>query len=89
MCGGDGFIAHSQNTPKSRHSTRPLDEKSLTRRIAQISGGKLFGSAAFVSEMLGLFSEKVRSRSARARKVKGLGYASHGWMLAARLETAA
>ncbi len=67
----------------------PLDERALTRRIAQISGGKLFGSAAFVSKMLGFFSEKVRSRSARARKVKGLGYASHGWMLAARLEKAA
>ena len=67
----------------------PLDEGSLKGRIAQISGGKLFGSAAFVSEMLGVFSEKVRSRSARARKVKGLGYASHGWVLAARLEKAA
>ena len=67
----------------------PRIEESLFRRVAQISSGKVFGSAGFVAEMLGVFTEKVRSRSARARKVGGLGYASHGWVLAARLERAA
>lgn len=58
-------------------------------RIAQISGGVIIGSAEFVTEMLRRFSEKVRSRSARARAVEGMGYASHGWKLAARKENAA
>ncbi|MBR3221154.1 MAG: transposase [Kiritimatiellae bacterium] len=66
----------------------PLEEGRLMRRIAQVSCGKILGSAAFVAEMLGRFSDKVRSRSARARTVEGIGYASHGWKLAARLEAA-
>ena len=61
----------------------------LMRRIAQISSGKILGSAAFVAEMLGLFADRVRSRSARARAVDGIGFASHGWRLAAMLDAAA
>ena len=67
----------------------PHEEGRLMRRIAQVSCGKILGSAAFVSEMLWRFSDRVRSRSARARAVDGIGYASHGWRLAARLEAAA
>ena len=59
------------------------------RRIAQISSGKILGSAAFVAEMLGMFADRVRSRSARARAVEGIGFASHGWRLAAMLDKAA
>ena len=59
------------------------------RRVAQISSGKIFGSAVFVAEMLGLFADRVRSRSARARAVDGIGFASHGWRLAAMLDSAA
>ena len=67
----------------------PLEERSLMRRIAQIAGGRILGSAGFVAEMLGLFAERVRSRSARARAVEGVGFASHGWRLAARQVEAA
>ena len=67
----------------------PLEEGALMRRIAQISCGKILGSAAFVAEMLGLFADRVRSRSARARAVDGIGFASHGWRLAAMLDAAA
>ena len=67
----------------------PLAEGWLMRRVAQISSGKIFGSAAFVAEMLGRFADRVRSRSARAREVEGIGFASHGWRLAAMLEAAA
>ena len=67
----------------------PLVEGALMRRIAQISSGKILGSAAFVAEMLGLFADRVRSRSARARAVDGVGFASHGWRLAAMLDAAA
>ena len=58
-------------------------------RIVQISGGVIIGSAEFVTEMLRRFSDKVRSRSAKARVVEGVGYASHGWRLAAKKENAA
>ena len=57
------------------------------RRVVQFSSGKILGSAAFVAEMLGQFSDRVRSRSARA--VEGIVFASHGWRLAAMLEVAA
>ena len=67
----------------------PLVEAALMRRIVQFSSGKILGSAAFVAEMLGLFSDRVRSRSARAREVEGIGFASHGWRLAAMLDKAA
>ena len=67
----------------------PLEVGVLMKRIAQVSSGKILGSAAFVAEMLGVFAEKVRSRRARARRVKGLGFASHGWRLALELEKAA
>ncbi|MBQ1428233.1 MAG: hypothetical protein IIZ06_01070, partial [Kiritimatiellae bacterium] len=67
----------------------PLEEGALMRRIVQISCGKILGSAAFVAEMLGLFADRVRSRSARARAVDGVGFASHGWRLAAMLDAAA
>ena len=33
--------------------------------------------------------DRVRSRSARARAVEGVGFASHGWRLAAMLDKAA
>ena len=72
-----------------RSGDSPLVEAGLMRRIAQVSCGKLLGSAAFVAEMLRLFSGRVRSRSARAREVEGIGFASHGWRLAAMLEEAA
>ena len=66
----------------------PRMEEAASRRIAQVSCGKILGSAAFVAEMLGVFAEKVRSRSARARRVDGLGFASHGWKLAQELKAA-
>ena len=67
----------------------PLEEGALMRRIVQFSSGKILGSAAVVAEMLGVFSDRVRSRSARARPVEGVGFASHGWRLAAMLDKAA
>ena len=67
----------------------PQIENVFLKRIAQISGGKILGSAAFVSNMLLRFSDKMRSRSATARVVEAIGFASHGWKLAARLRVAA
>ena len=66
-----------------------LCEVWLARRVAQVACGKILGSAEFVSGMLGLFARKLRSRSARARSVEGVGFASHGWKVAAQLAAAA
>ena len=63
----------------------PPEWKLLTKWIAQVSSGKILGSEEFVTEMLRRFSDRVRSRRARARKVEGIGFASHGWKLAMRL----
>lgn len=54
------------------------------RRIAQIGGGKLFGSAEFVTRWIFGFGDKLRSRSAIAHSVGEIAYSSHGWRLAER-----
>ena len=65
-----------------------VPEERLLRRVAQIGGGKIFGSEAFVVSMAFALGDRSRSRSIAARAVEGLGYATHGWRLA-RAETAA
>jgi hypothetical protein len=57
------------------------------RRVAQIGGGKIFGSEAFVASAAFALGDRFRSRSVTARAVGELGYATHGWRLA-RAETA-
>jgi REP element-mobilizing transposase RayT len=81
----------SQNATAAHISMEsvPMEDEWVMRRWVQIGSGKIFGSAAFVAEMLGLFADRVRSRSARARAVDGVGFASHGWRLAAMLDAAA
>jgi len=65
-----------------------VPEERLLRRVAQIGGGKIFGSEVFVVSMAFSLGDRFRSRSIAARAVEGLGYATHGWRLA-RAETAA
>ena len=65
-----------------------VPELRLMRRVAQIGGGKIFGSEAFVVSMAFALGERFWSRSVCARAVGELGYATHGWRLA-RTETAA
>ena len=65
-----------------------VPEERLLRRVAQIGGGKIFGSEAFVVSMAFSLGDRFRSRSIAARAVEGLGYATHGWRLA-RAEGAA
>ena len=65
-----------------------VPEWRLMRRVAQIGGGKIFGSEAFVVSMAFALGDRFRSRSVCARAVEELGYATHGWRLA-RAETAA
>jgi len=65
-----------------------VPEERLLRRVAQIGGGKIFGSEAFVVSMAFSLGDRFRSRSVCARAVEEIGYATHGWRLA-RAETAA
>jgi len=54
----------------------------LMRRVAQIGGGKVFGSEAFVVAEVFALGSRFRARHVPARAVGELGYATHGWRLA-------
>ena len=54
----------------------------LMRRVAQIGGGKVFGSEAFVVATVYALGSRFRARHVAARAVGELGYATHGWRLA-------
>ncbi|MBR3223124.1 MAG: transposase [Kiritimatiellae bacterium] len=60
----------------------PVPEGRLMRRVAQIGGGKIFGSEAFVVEIAFALGNRFRSRHVPARVVEGVGFATHGWRLA-------
>jgi REP element-mobilizing transposase RayT len=60
----------------------PVPEERMKRRVAQIGGGKIFGSAAFVLEMVFALGERFKARHVPARAVEDIGFATHGWRLA-------
>ena len=60
----------------------PVPAEGLMRRVAQIGGGKVFGSEAFVVATAFALGDRFRSRRVPARAVGELGYATHGWRLA-------
>ena len=60
----------------------PGSDGGLMRRVAQIGGGKIFGSEAFVVEMVFVLGDRFRSRHVPARAVEDMGFATHGWRLA-------
>ena len=59
-----------------------VPDRRLMRRVAQIGEGKIFGSEAFVVEMVFAFGDRFRSRNVPARTVEDMGFATHGWRLA-------
>ena len=59
-----------------------VPEGRLMRRVAQIGGGKIFGSEGFVVATAFALGDRLRSRRILARAVEELGYATHGWRLA-------
>ena len=59
-----------------------VPEGRLMRRVAQIGGGKIFGSEAFVVTMAFALGDRFRSRHVPTRTVEELGFATHGWRLA-------
>ena len=54
----------------------------LMRRVAQIGGGKIFGSEEFVIETAFVMGDRFRTKRVPARAVEELGFATHGWRLA-------
>lgn len=63
-----------------------VPDEWLLRRVVQIGEGKIFGSLEFVTEQAFALGDRLRSRSVVARMVEGMGYATHGWRLAKRLQ---
>jgi hypothetical protein len=57
--------------------------------VAQLTSGKIFGSAAFVAEWARRLGAKFPAASVVARAVGDIGFATHGWRLAKRDEAAA
>ena len=52
------------------------------RRVPQMSKGKILGKAAFVTEAIAKYQNKLNSHRARARAVVEGMFASHGYRLA-------
>ena len=63
-------------------SAGSVPDGRLERRVAQIGGGTVFGSAAFVVEVVATLRDRFRTRRVPARAVEDMGFATHGWRLA-------
>ena len=59
-----------------------VPEGRLMRKVAQIGGGKIFGSESFVVSMAFALGDRFKARHVPARAVEELGFATHGWRLA-------
>ncbi len=62
-------------------------ESRLLRRVAQISGGKVFGGHRFVMEVTSSVGREYGGGKG-ARPVEDWAYSSHGYRLAARVDAA-
>ena len=60
----------------------PLEEAALARRVAQISGGKIYGSEGFVRRWIVGLGDKLSAAHVSAHAVGELGFSSHGWRMA-------
>lgn len=63
-------------------SARPVPDGALMHRVAQVGGGTIFGSKAFVVRVVGEMQGKFRASGVEAHNAGGFGYSSHGWRLA-------
>ncbi len=73
---------HLMSRTNDAPSAGSVPEGRLMRRVAQIGGGKVFGSEAFVVATAFALGSLFRSRHVSARAVDELGFATHGWRLA-------
>jgi len=71
--------------PYERTYEGSVPDRRLERRVAQIGGGTVFGSAAFVVDVVAALQDRFRARHVPARAVEGMGFATHGWRLAKKL----
>ena len=71
---------------ESEADMQPASNEWCMKRIVQFGAGKLFGDEAFVMTMAFALGDRFQSRSVTARAVAGVGYATHGWRLAAKDE---
>ena len=60
----------------------PQKESWVMRRVPQMSKGKILGKAAFVTEAIAKYQNKLNSHRARARVVMEGMFASHGYRIA-------
>ena len=59
-----------------------VPDRRLERRVAQIGSGTIFGSAAFVVDMVVALRDRFRAQRVLARAVEDIGFATHGWRIA-------
>jgi hypothetical protein len=80
VTGGVATSGHAHQEQDHRDSLQM--EKWMRRRQPQITKGCILGSSAFVNQSVARFEEKLGTRSARARLVDDVLFASHGYRLA-------
>lgn len=61
----------------------------LTKRVAQLGEGKIYGSEEFVRRWIVGLGSKFNAAHVAARAVGEIGFSSHGWRIAGRAEKAA
>ena len=66
-----------------------MEEVALARRVAQISGGKIYGSEEFVRRWIVGLGDKFSAVHVSAHMVGELGFSSHGWRMAKAVREAA
>ena len=78
---------YDRNLSEVGGSAGSVPEAWLMRRVAQIGAGKVFGSAAFVMQTAFGLGHLFPAKRVVARAVGEIGFATHGWKLANRLES--
>ncbi len=87
-----GIVRHAADyawcwiAPSDLPSVGSVPDERLLRRIVQIGEGKIFGSLEFVTAQAFALGDRFKSRGVAARAVEEMGYATHGWRLAKKLQ---
>ena len=83
-----GMVSHAADyawswiAPMEPHFAGSVPDLRLMRRVAQIGGGKIFGSMVYVTATVFAMGDRFRARHVPARADADLGFATHGWRLA-------
>ena len=79
----------ARKSPETEVFAGCLPVGDLTRRVAQLGEGKIYGSEEFVRRWIVGLGSKFNAAHVAARAVGEIGFASHGWRIAARDEKTA